>query len=352
MKEHSEGNRHRKMGATMKIQAAAILGWLAFSGCDPNSGLAIEVMLRPGCQLVFATPDEGKKILGSEDDFVSRLSPFDRAARMKTSRDVGREEYLAFVTRHVLSWEKEEQEKVASAAIPLEEQLKKLKVPFPEKIMIIKTSGDEEGGAAYTRGTAIILPRGILKQPASSITRLLCHELFHVLSRTQPQWCDRFYAAIGFERCDELVYPEMLRSRKLTNPDAPILRHWIKLEKDGVEQAMIPILFSRVDRYDEQKGGRFFDYLEFRFLVIRLEEGSTAIKPWIEGDEVVMYRPEEVSRFFEQVGRNTTYILHPEEILADNFALLIAGEKNLPSPEIAARFYDLLTDAGAAARAD
>jgi hypothetical protein len=43
---------------------------------------------------------------------------------------------------------------------------------------------------------------------------------------------------------------------------------------------------------------------------------------------------EEVSGFFEQVGRNTKYVIHPEEILAENFALLIVDEHDAPSPEI------------------
>jgi hypothetical protein len=48
----------------------------------------------------------------------------------------------------------------------------------------------------------------------------------------------------------------------------------------------------------------------------------------------VLVSPEEISGFFEQVGRNTKYVIHPEEILADNFALLILDEHNVPSPEI------------------
>jgi hypothetical protein len=34
-----------------------------------------------------------------------------------------------------------------------------------------------------------------------------------------------------------------------------------------------------------------------------------------------------------RIGRNTEYIIHPEEILADNFVLLVNGAK-APSPEI------------------
>jgi hypothetical protein len=52
--------------------------------------------------------------------------------------------------------------------------------------------------------------------------------------------------------------------------------------------------------------------------------------------------PQAISGFFEQVGRNTQYIIHPEEILADNFALLILGEQNVPSPEVLEKMRKVL----------
>jgi hypothetical protein len=52
------------------------------------------------------------------------------------------------------------------------------------------------------------------------------------------------------------------------------------------------------------------------------------------------------------VGRNTDYIIHPEEILADNFALLMSGASGAPSPEIIKKLEEVLkgkrtTDPGA-----
>ena len=43
---------------------------------------------------------------------------------------------------------------------------------------------------------------------------------------------------------------------------------------------------------------------------------------------------EEVTGFHEKIGRNTGYILHPEEVLADNFALMVQGVSDVKSPEI------------------
>jgi hypothetical protein len=52
---------------------------------------------------------------------------------------------------------------------------------------------------------------------------------------------------------------------------------------------------------------------------------------------------QEVSGFVEQVGQNTDYVIHPEEILADNFALLVIGQQNVPSPEILHKMKAILT---------
>jgi hypothetical protein len=51
-----------------------------------------------------------------------------------------------------------------------------------------------------------------------------------------------------------------------------------------------------------------------------------------EGDPVLL-AISEISGFSEQVGRNTGYIIHPEEILADNFSLMVTG-RSVESPEV------------------
>ncbi|HSH95105.1 MAG TPA: hypothetical protein VK968_13220, partial [Roseimicrobium sp.] len=50
-----------------------------------------------GNTVVFATVEEARTVLTNRDDYVERLSPFDRAAKLKTDRDVSEAEYLAAV---------------------------------------------------------------------------------------------------------------------------------------------------------------------------------------------------------------------------------------------------------------
>jgi hypothetical protein len=57
----------------------------------------------------------------------------------------------------------------------------------------------------------------------------------------------------------------------------------------------------------------------------------------------LLVEPAEVLGFIEQVGKNTGYIIHPEEILADNFMMLVLEIKNLPSPEIIEKLRNVLS---------
>ena len=115
--------------------------------------------------LSFATIEQGRELLTTRDDFVMRLSLFDRAARLKTDKDVSEEEYLRFVAASVREWHPEEKAAVESAWSGLAARVAEMRLPLPKTISFVKTSGAEEGDAEYTRGTAIMLPESAL-QPA------------------------------------------------------------------------------------------------------------------------------------------------------------------------------------------
>lgn len=282
---------------------------------------------------VFASIEEGRELLSKRDRFVERLSPFDRAARLKTDQEVSEERYLEFVRENVLEWSDEEQQKVETALQDLSVKLIRLSVQIPSDLMFIRTTGKEEGGAKYTRANAIVLPESFFSLPSARMERTICHELFHVISRANPELRDKLYASIGFEKCDELPFPKELKSRKITNPDAPVNEHCIKLKIDEAESWAIPILYSDSEKYDLERGGEFFKYLKFAFcLVERSDNGG--VEPIYEGDTAKLVTMDQVTGFFEQVGRNTQYTIHPEEILADNFVRSVMQDTDLQSPQI------------------
>lgn len=301
-----------------------------------------EIPLSDRSTLIFASVEAGREVLTDRDDFVERMSPFDRASRLKVAGEVSEQRYLEFVGQHVLEWSDAERERIRETLRDVRKDLDGLAIPFPPTVLLVKTTGAEEGGAAYTRANAIVLPRKLAEGPQERLKKLFFHELFHVLSRANSQWRHELYRVIGFEECEEPQLPPAVAARKITNPDAPRNDHRIRLVWKGQRRWMVPILVSRAASYDPQGGEEFFRYLQFRFLVLP-ESGSKGTP--VEVDSPQLLEVGEVSGFYEQVGENTSYIIHPEEILADNFALLMMREQEFKSPQIAQRIGALLRDA-------
>ncbi len=295
-----------------------------------------------GPSFAFATMQQGREVLTNRDDFVQALSPFDRAARMKTDQIVSEQDYLKFVAGNVLDWDAGEKELVQSALSDLQPRLDALALPFPESILFIKTTGAEEGGAEYTRSNAIILPQSALNGTRSNLRGTIAHELFHVLSRQNPALKEKLYAIVGFQPCGEIVFPTALAAGKITNPDAPKNDHCIKIKTGDEAVWAVPILFAKPARYDMARGGEFFHYLTLQFLVVERKDSGPSAKATYDPSHPRLLSPDQLSGFYEQVGRNTDYIIHPEEILADNFKIFLLEKKDVPSPEILRKLEEVL----------
>ncbi len=290
--------------------------------------------IREETMATFASVEEGGQILGSVDEYIERMSPLDRSIRMKTDRPVSKEEFTAFLRSNVLPWEAGEEAKIGAVLGELRDGLEKASVPDLGTITLIKTTGEEEGNGAYTRGRSIVLPQAMIRRPEGFLKRLLAHELFHLLSRDHPALRNALYETIGFRYCGEVAFPEELVPRKITNPDAVKNEHFIVVRAEDRPVPVVPIVYSTAARYDPGSRKGLFDYMELFLMAV--DPGSAAPLGTKGAGGPLLFRVDQVSGFFEQVGRNTDYILHPEEILAENFALLVLGERDIPSPEIPA----------------
>jgi hypothetical protein len=291
-------------------------------------------------QFAFASVDEGRRILTTRDDFATRMSGFDRAARVKTDREISESTFLEFVGTNVMAWDNAEKERISAALNELRPVLSQYVHKLPGSVLLIKTTGREEGNAQYTRGNAIVLDQKTVAQTeAKTLKATLAHEFFHVLSRLDPPLRERCYAAIGFHKCAETALPSSLGLPRVTNPDAPINNHYIVVKVSGVSMGAIPMIYSRSTAYDVQKGGEFLNYIDFKFLVAPISSGAAA--PDFSGKNARLAAMDELTRFFEQIGNNTQYIIHPEEIMADNFALLMTGG-TVHSPEIQKKLQEAL----------
>jgi hypothetical protein len=280
----------------------------------------------------FAEVREGIEALTRRDDYIQQMSPFDRQVRLKTDREVSEQELLDMIAQNVLPWQPAEIERLMPMIEALAAKLASWKPPLPPRVLLVKTSGREESGAAYCRGAAIVLPQNMIDGDPSKLASVLAHETFHVISSHHPRLREALYAAIGFRPCNEVPLPEPLTARKITNPDAPVNRYYFSAPWEGRPVDLMPVLFSKSDRYDAARGGTLFSYLEFKLMVLA-GEGHERRAALADGRPILL-DPANVPGFAEQVGRNTRYTIHPEEILADNFVFLLNGRIDLPSPGV------------------
>jgi hypothetical protein len=301
----------------------------------------LDVRLNDQTTLCFASLSRAQEILGTSDRFVRRTGAFERAARMKSTRPVEEDEFLRFAAGQARAWEPDEIRKLVRSLAPLIPRLQAHPLALPKTVWVVKTSGEEEGGSAYTRENAVMLPPRKLEYSVEQLEPFLAHELFHVFTRFYPDKRDRLYEAIGFQRCGEVALPKGIKSRKLTNPDVPGNLHCIHVQYKGQPVAVMPVVYLAGSLNEISAPERsFFDVVRFHWMVV--EGSGERWSPVERADGPLFLELDALTGFFEQVGVNTRATEHPEEILASNFALLAMDEPDAPSPDVFRRMATVL----------
>ena len=316
-----------------------------------NTELLADEPLTADTQLEFASLETGRTLVSTRDTFIGALSRFDRQVRLQTDGEATEAALLEFLAREVVAWddaatgndpvEATTRTLITQSIERLRPKLESFRIPLPKTVLLVQVSGKEEANAAYTRGTAIMLPKPrIQKMKPDALDRLLLHELFHVLSRNAPELRRDLYRIIGFHVCDPMALPPAMADLKLTNPDAPLIDCRIELTDDGEACWAAPILYSSSATYDAVKKPPLFQYLTFRLM--KLEEHDGRWRPLLKVGEPILIDPAQSKSFADQIGQNTKYIIHPDEVLADNFVFLVMQTEQLPSPEIIERMGERL----------
>jgi hypothetical protein len=276
----------------------------------------------------FASVEQGRAIVSARDEYIERLSPLERTLKARSESPVSEADFLKLLAATVKPWSAADRAAIQRALDSIAPAIAQLGLPLPRSVTFVRTSGVGEGNAPHTRASAIIITDSALKQP-QGLPALLAHELFHVASRQDRAWRDAMYATIGFMPIEEIALPPELAARRITNPDAPRLDVAIRVETAEGPAWVTPLLLATVDRYD-LRCGKFFAVMQLTWIEVgrgaRPQRGELANPPRLRSTA-------DLRQFAEQVGRNTGYIIHPEEILAENFAQLVTG-KSGPTPKV------------------
>ena len=303
--------------------------------------------------MIAASLETSRRLITAPDTYIEAQSPFDRHARLgipQGSAEVDQKLFLSFLGTQVVEWSDFECEQLKEIVKNLRSIFAGTSLKLPARIYFVKSTGREEGAAAYTRHLdTIVLPANMVASllavppggdplhPAQSsayLAGIITHELFHILSKNNFDWRLDLYAEVGYRVLDNsIVLPSSaenggtsLRDLKITNPDAPLLNVAIDLvpPKGTVACPMVPALVSS----GAYVGGEFFDTLNWIFLEVEQANGvwqfrSEDGKPVVHKSEILL------DQYLDKIGRNVTgERFHPDEILAQNF-VIAASEPSL-----------------------
>jgi hypothetical protein len=272
------------------------------------------------------------------EKFFDKIQPVDMMIQMKRPYDstVVRDsiliDYKKFIQHDVENFTSKESEflaKVMSEAYSLSNAVS-TKI-FPEEIKLVKTKGKHYGDETYyTRENLIIIPKAALEKPNYDVfLRVMLHEIAHIYTRLHPTAKAELYATIGFKHiAQKLEINDSLRQRILMNPDG-IDENWATtLTLDGGKEAFaVPIIYANEISFKKEKQD-FFQYLGWNYY---------EITPSVSGNNLAVQTIGKMQKStLSTVGINelfkakfnTDYIIHPDEIIADNFAIALLSHKN------------------------
>jgi hypothetical protein len=317
--------------------AAALLAFVAL----PAWAQRVEKPVAPA--FVFADVAQAQDILGTRDDYVRATSPLERSAKLKTAEPVDEERFLRHMREAPIEWSAEQRKNLEPLLRLLDKLLSGVRWKMPERILLVQSGPTLEDGFPHTRGNAIIVPTSYYERGPGLMLYLLSHEVFHILSRSNPELRETLYSAIGFKRCDTVVIPPEIEALRVTNPDTVENRHTISVLYGGEKVEALPYIRFLSADIDPRQG--FMKQTKVLWLLTDRKDGECRAR---SGPDASV-PPQELGGLYEQVGRNTEYLFHPEEILADNFSQIFmaassARQPPLNSPELSEKLRKILLE--------
>lgn len=303
-----------------------LIGFVCFSCSRPQSG-SIKHSL---CEYDLLNAEDAKKAVSRDtvDAYFDKVNILEMSIMLQMESPSGErsdvmKKYRELLQNDVEDFNAAEKKLLSSTfnkALDLCSSIdKNLKLP---KIQLIKTKGTYYGaGVYYTRENCIIIPEGQINAENKSLLRTLIHEISHIYTRYNPKKKVALYALIGYNKLPNLELSDFLKKRVIYNPDGVDLAYAIELsDSSGRTFKAIPAMYSRFSSYKNLPLLKSF--------IFQLFEVSENNGKWTVKNNNIGYSEEELSGYWEKIGRNTRYTIHPDEIIADNFTFLAMSSEN------------------------
>jgi hypothetical protein len=269
----------------------------------------------------------------ADDDWLPATSEFQRRAVMGSATPVTLESCRRGNGDAVRPWLVEPRARWRRALESLVPQWRALRIPLPPDVLLIATNGQESAQAPYTRSNGVMLPEATATAGYSD-AMLMAHELWHVAARHAPALATRLYAEIGFEPIAELQFPPQWAGVRIVNPDAPSNRHAMRVSIEGRTASVTPVLVAA--RTELQPGETFFSVMEPRLLEVEPGGNGNPSRAALRDGQPLWHELDGPHDYLRRLGGNTGYVIHQEEAMADNVALLVTGAR-ARNPSLLAR---------------
>ncbi len=265
----------------------------------------------------FADAKEGATLIAGNKDYLNSLAQHDLCFRLQ-KKDATLEEYTAFAMEQTLDFTEEEKEGISAGMQRIMDICRENHYNLPEigEITFVKTTMKEESGAvAYTHSTQIYMGAELASMLSNENkwvheqgTTILLHELFHCLTRNDARFREDMYGILGFRISDdEFDFSQEIRQQMIANPDVEKHDAYATFRIDGKDRDCV-LIFTTVRPF-ENPGDNFLALSTVRLVPI--------------DDLTVAYSKERAENFWDIFGKNTNYVIDPEEALADNFSLAV-----------------------------
>lgn len=312
-----------------------VLGSLGVVGCRQNT---------PHDKR-FHFPNVAQQQVAIIDDayFFEHITKLDMCIQMhetdtSQSRDELLTQYKQLLSSSVLdTFSRDQQQRLYTVMKELCDDIERYfpNLALEQSIGLLNCNGNHYGKTAfYTRGYNIVIPPYYKEMSYDDLLKVMYHEWFHLWIRYTKQPLRDIYKLVQVETLSpiqgidnvQLEKSAFIKQRELLNPDG--LRE-VKYVDTLTHKYYLPVLYSK---YDELKPALndFFDYAHFQLFEMTVLKASETYKiPQLDiiseniGQDVSLF-----PQFFDEGYYNTDYNIHPDEILADNFAILIMIKKN------------------------
>jgi hypothetical protein len=302
-----------------------LLGLLSCQPAQPDE----EMMLSGQPVILLDSAQASTRILQDrEDHYFQQLGRLDIQLQMKdsSSQATSMKDYESFLRREVSEFTAKEQSILQEVFAEVDQLISPFgKASLSDTLFLIKTKGRQYGPSIYyTRERNIIIPADELEQRSvPDLCRVMMHEIFHIYARYHPEQREQLYKLIGFKALKKPVnVPDSLQQRLLLNPDGVNWKYGITFDPgDGQDIMAVPLITSARPFYSFLQPD-YFDYLSFQLYPLK-DRGDAYEILVEEGFRSPLPPVDSLSAFHHIIGDNTGYIIHPDEILADNFVLLL-----------------------------